>query len=126
MRSVLGYLQTKDKYRLVLTRRLYYQNLDNNAGVFFRVLDEAEEQEFREAILAYAARSASAAGWLGCRAFGSGSRSVVERRVAVARGFRSPRRAGQTAASGMCHAHRRRTLASPPDIPGPRRPSRGW
>jgi hypothetical protein len=65
VRSVLGYLRTKDKYRLVLTRRLYYQNLDNNAGVFFRVLDEAEEQEFREAILAYALldRRARPDGW---------------------------------------------------------------
>lgn len=65
VRSVLGYLRTKDKYRLVLTRRLYYQNLDNNCGVFFRVLDEAEEQEFREAVLAYALldRRARPAGW---------------------------------------------------------------
>ncbi len=65
VRSVLGYLRTKDKYRLVLTRRLYYQNLDNNAGVFFRVLDEAEEQEFREAVLAYALldRRARPEGW---------------------------------------------------------------
>ena len=36
-----------------LTKHLYYQNLDNNSGVFFRLLDEAEEQEFREAALAY-------------------------------------------------------------------------
>jgi hypothetical protein len=65
VRSVLGYFRTKDKYRLVLTRRLYYQNLDNNAGVLFRVLDEAEEQEFREAILAYALldRRARPDGW---------------------------------------------------------------
>ena len=54
IKSFLGYLRTKDKYQLTLTRSLYYQNLDNNAGVLFRVLDEAEEQEFREAILAYA------------------------------------------------------------------------
>jgi hypothetical protein len=65
IRSVLGYFRTKDKYRLVLTRRLYYQNLDNNAGVLFRVLDEAEEQEFREAILAYTLldRRARPDGW---------------------------------------------------------------
>ena len=54
VKSFLGYLQTKDKYQLSLTRNLYYQNLDNNAGVLFRVLDEAEEQEIREVILAYA------------------------------------------------------------------------
>src|SRR6266436_4865879 len=37
----------------MLTESLYYQNLDNNAGVMTRLLDEAEEQECREAILAY-------------------------------------------------------------------------
>ena len=37
-----------------LTRSLYYQNLDNNAGVIFRILDEAELQEFAETLLAYA------------------------------------------------------------------------
>lgn len=54
IRSFYGYLQTKDRYQLSLTRSLYYQNLDNNAGVLFRLLDEAEEQEFREIMLAYA------------------------------------------------------------------------
>ena len=53
VKSFLGYLRTKDKYQLSLTRNLYYQNLDNNAGVLFRILDEAEEQECREVILAY-------------------------------------------------------------------------
>ena len=53
VKSFLGYLRTKDKYQLNLTRSLYYQNLDNNAGVLFRLLDEAEEQEVREALLAW-------------------------------------------------------------------------
>ena len=53
IKSFFGYLRTKDKYTLTLTRSLYYQNLDNNAGVLFRLLDEAEEQEFREAVLAW-------------------------------------------------------------------------
>ena len=42
------YPYTRDKYRLCLTRNLYYQNLDNNAGVLFRILEEAEEQELRQ------------------------------------------------------------------------------
>jgi len=65
VKSFLGYMRTKDKYQLALTRSLYYQNLDNNAGVFFRVLDEAEEQEFREAVLAYflLERRAEPEGW---------------------------------------------------------------
>jgi hypothetical protein len=53
VKSFFGYLRTKDKYQLNLTKSLYYQNLDNNAGVLFRLLDEAEEQECREAFLAY-------------------------------------------------------------------------
>jgi len=53
VKAFLGYLNTKDKYQLSLTRSLYFQNLDNNSGVFFRLLDEAEEQEFREAVLAW-------------------------------------------------------------------------
>ena len=53
MRSFYGYLQTKQRYQLNLTESLYYQNLDNNAGVIARLLSEAEEQENREAVLAY-------------------------------------------------------------------------
>jgi len=53
MRSFYGYLRAKEKYRLNLTQNLYYQNLDNNAGVLFRLLYDAEEQEFCEAALAY-------------------------------------------------------------------------
>lgn len=53
VRSVYGYLNTKQKYQLNLTQSLYYQNIDNNAGVLHRILDEAEEQESRETILAY-------------------------------------------------------------------------
>jgi hypothetical protein len=48
-----GYQNTRQTYNLQLNQSLYYQNLDNNAGVLFHVLDEAEEQECREAILAY-------------------------------------------------------------------------
>ena len=36
------------QYQLNLTQSLYYQNIDNNAGALFRLLNEAEEQEFRE------------------------------------------------------------------------------
>ncbi|MFM7843416.1 MAG: TMEM143 family protein [Planctomycetota bacterium] len=52
-KSLMGYLNTKDKYQLRLTRSLYYQNLDNNAGAIFRLLAEAEEQELREVLLGY-------------------------------------------------------------------------
>ena len=48
-----GYQFARTTYGLQLTQSLYYQNLDNNAGVLNHLLDEAEEQECREAILAY-------------------------------------------------------------------------
>jgi hypothetical protein len=48
-----GYQVTRQTYAKMLTESLYYQTLDNNAGVLTHILDEAEEQECREAILAY-------------------------------------------------------------------------
>jgi len=53
VRSFYGYLRTREKYQLSLTRSLYFQNLDNNAGVLYHLVNEAEEQEFREIVLAY-------------------------------------------------------------------------
>ena len=44
---------SKQTYSLQLTQSLYYQNLDNNGGVMYRLLDEAEDQEARETLLAY-------------------------------------------------------------------------
>lgn len=52
-RQYYGYQSAKTAFSLQLTRSLYYQNLDNNAGVLFHLLDEAEEQECREALLGY-------------------------------------------------------------------------
>jgi hypothetical protein len=64
-RSYYGYQQTRQRYRLTLTESLYFQNLDNNGGVLVRLLDEAEEQECREALLAYFFlwRQAGERGW---------------------------------------------------------------
>ncbi len=44
---------SKQTYSLKLTQSLYYQNLDNNGGVLYRLLDDAEEQEAREMMLSY-------------------------------------------------------------------------
>jgi hypothetical protein len=43
----------KIKFMKALTENLYFKNLDNNAGVFLRLIDAAEEEEFKEAVLAY-------------------------------------------------------------------------
>lgn len=48
-----GFQQTKQAYAFQLTKSLYYQSLDSNQGVIVRILDDAEEQECREAFLAY-------------------------------------------------------------------------
>lgn len=43
----------KIRFLKALTENLYFKSLDNNAGVFHRLLDDAEEEECKEAILAY-------------------------------------------------------------------------
>lgn len=73
LRSFHAHVRTVQRYQLNLTRSLYYQNLDNNAGVLHRLVDEAEEQELREAVLAwyFLWREAGPQGWsnteLDCR-----------------------------------------------------------
>jgi hypothetical protein len=48
-----GYQSTRNIFHLRLTQSLYYHTIGNNLGVLFHLLDEAEEQECREALLAY-------------------------------------------------------------------------
>lgn len=43
----------KLRYTQALTENLYFKLLDNNAGVIYRILDEAEESECKESLLAY-------------------------------------------------------------------------
>jgi hypothetical protein len=52
-RTWYNFQVSRQTYTLQLTQSLYYQNLDSNGGVMFRLLDEAEEQEVRETLLAY-------------------------------------------------------------------------
>lgn len=53
VRSFFSYLTAKRRHLLNVAQNLYYQNLDNNLGVLLRVLEEAEQQEICEAVLAY-------------------------------------------------------------------------
>jgi hypothetical protein len=64
-KSYYSFTVKKQAYSLKLTRSLYYQTLDSNAGVLYRLLDEGEEQDAREAILAYYYlwRYAGESGW---------------------------------------------------------------
>jgi Protein of unknown function (DUF3754) len=41
------------KYRMELTDNIYYRNINNNAGIFDYLIGAAEEQECKEAFLAY-------------------------------------------------------------------------
>jgi Protein of unknown function (DUF3754) len=43
----------KLRFTQALTENLYFKLLDNNAGVLFRLLDEAEESECKESVLSY-------------------------------------------------------------------------
>ncbi len=43
----------KIRFMKTLTENLYFKNLDNNAGVFRYLIDAAEDEECKEAILAY-------------------------------------------------------------------------
>jgi hypothetical protein len=43
----------KIKFMKALSDNLYFKNLDNNAGVFHHLIDAAEEEEVKEAVLAY-------------------------------------------------------------------------
>lgn len=43
----------KIKFMKTLADNLYFKNLDNNTGVFHRLIDAAEEEECKEVILAY-------------------------------------------------------------------------
>jgi len=43
----------KIQFMKTLTDNLYFKSLDNNSGVFHHLIDDAEEEEFKEALLAY-------------------------------------------------------------------------
>ncbi len=46
-------VNTRRRYLLNMAQSLYYQNLDNNAGVMYRLLEDGEQQEACEAVLTY-------------------------------------------------------------------------
>ena len=52
IKSVFSYFQTKNRYQLNLTRNLYFQKLDANAGVGYHAIQLAHQQLVAEAILA--------------------------------------------------------------------------
>jgi hypothetical protein len=88
IKSYFGYQQTKQRYTLTLTQVLYYQNLDTNAGVLYRLLNEGEEQMCREVILGYYSlwRHAGETGWT-ARELEEAVEKDLERRANLHVGF---------------------------------------
>jgi len=64
-KTIASYQVARQTYLFQLAQSLYYQNLDTNAGVMYRLFDDAEEQVLRQALLAYYFlwRFAGPAGW---------------------------------------------------------------
>ena len=54
MGAYTKYQKRRLEYTSAYTETLYYQTLDSETGAFLRVLDEAFEEEAKEAVLAYA------------------------------------------------------------------------
>ena len=52
-RAYIHYKNARITYMQALTEGLYFKILDSNAGVFHRLLDSAEEEEVKEAVLAF-------------------------------------------------------------------------
>lgn len=52
-RQIMSIFTQRTKYMMTLSRNLYFLNLDNNFGVMNYLIDMAEEEEGKEAILAY-------------------------------------------------------------------------
>ena len=48
-----NYKNRRLRFLQSLTRNLYFKNLDNNAGVFYRLFNDAREEETKEASVAY-------------------------------------------------------------------------
>ncbi len=52
-KQFVNFKNRKLTFMQTLTESLYFKSLDNNAGVFYRLIDDAEEEECKEAFLAY-------------------------------------------------------------------------
>jgi hypothetical protein len=53
MNSFFGFQRAKQKHLSSMIRNLYYLTLANNGSVLNRLVDSAEEEEYKEALLAY-------------------------------------------------------------------------
>ena len=54
LKTYTSYQKTREKFRNIVAKDMYFKGLANNSSVLSVVVDMAEEQEVKEAILAYA------------------------------------------------------------------------
>jgi len=78
-RQYAGYQHARYAVSLRLTESLYYQSLANNSAVLHALLDEAEEQDGREAILAYFYLWQSGGAWTAAELDGMIERALESR-----------------------------------------------
>ena len=52
-KGIMSFLSSKTKYLYVFSSNLYYQSVSNNKAALTSLVDAAEEQELKEALLAY-------------------------------------------------------------------------
>jgi hypothetical protein len=53
LKSYMSYQKTREKYQSQISKDLYFKGQANNAAVLNMIIDLAEEQEVKEALLAY-------------------------------------------------------------------------
>ena len=53
IKTVTRFLNTRRRYMLQMSQDLYHKNLDNDVGVIQYLVDNIEDQEFKEAFMAY-------------------------------------------------------------------------
>ena len=53
MKTITRFLNTRRRYMLQMSQDLYHKNLDNDVGVIQYLVDNIEDQEFKEAFIAY-------------------------------------------------------------------------
>ena len=53
LNSFFGFQRAKQKHMMTMIQKLYYLTLANNASVLTRLIDSAEDEDYKEAMLAY-------------------------------------------------------------------------
>ncbi len=94
-----------------VTDNIYYRNINNNSGIFSYLIDEAEEQEWKEAVLAYYCLI-TAAQPLTCAALGAGIDELLSHRFGRFGRFRH-RRGGDAAEAPRATERERRYRCRP-------------